>query len=681
MTSEEHSYSLCNPQLKIHLYILSQYFWWIFILTVTLIPFLITRHKVKDFEALDPIESDINSIPLLIAHITDIHISPSLPDAISNFQAIINSINLFKPNLVINTGDLAHNIKRSHSLLYSDPQKEDWDLYFNLSQPLRKYNYLETLGNHDNWGLHQYNENKYAQFYNYTEHNFYSRTFVLSEKHGSFHKKYSFIRFNPFKFPTGKDFYLYFGIASPTLLDYLEKDIESAVSRNDTLILLNHYPYTFFPATYTSKKDHSFKEILALNNVSYLFSGHLHPEPSIINHADNIIEFIGIDSKKHCGYSMITIDNGRLSYHTVYSKYFEKPHFFIASPIPTRQLSTRTPSNAQNTPLKVIAYTPYNDPPILYAKIQKDNIRHDLNCSNIDSNRFYCSLPLSFSDGPHNITVTMAHKSSDASSESIDQIEELKFTTGSHIKGFYESGYFYRDIRIIVVPLVIIGVLLCFITFPITCQCENIINGRYETLLTFPLDDPSIPLDFNVSSETEDKYLERILSVFGFLPLRWRLKRLPQFIQWYLFIISLWPSCLPLYFGTIHDTLGIYWVYGVITPMGSTIDPYGWVAAGLYYLFNLIPTVLFLSSLTTPIMYSGYIPISELVLHVLSIFATTYFSLWAVYRSGKILGSLSSPVFSIIPLINAILIYPRFFIHMKRREKNANHSTDQLISH
>ena len=134
------------------------------------------------------------------------------------------------------------------------------------------------------------------------------------------------------------------------------------------------------------------------------------------------------------------------------------------------------------------------------------------------------------------------------------------------------------------------------------------------------------------------------------MPMRWRLQRLNFLIRLYLFLIVFWPTCLPLFFGKIEKSIGIYWAYGVISSTGSSLDPFGWVWTALYIAINVIPIILLFSSVATKqFTYPG--------LQIMSIGGTIFICLWGIYRSGKFIGTIFSPAFSIIPIVNNLLFY------------------------
>lgn len=558
-------------------YLLSQYAWVAFLALFAWISFLIPyRNKTGDIISNTNYKSFNHSqIPGIFTHLSDVHIDHLQPEKSYFFdQAISLIINTIKPDFNVITGDLANNYPNIDGITYSRQQPDDIRIYEKLSQRLRdKYLVIENDGNHDALAIYSYEtKRKQSKIY---------ENLTLDDYHMSIHsvdingRNYTFITLNQFNFPTAHAPLFYYAHSSTSFYDKLESLIDQIPEENE-IIVTNHFPYFVWRFGAKSSSGKTFQQILKNKKIGFFLNGHLHPAKPLFMHYHGLLEIVGCDLTDHKKFSVAIIDNGRLSYHPIdLIQTRENSSFaFITNPLPDELLSNHQIFNEKNTWIRVIVYS--NKEPSIYSSVYPNVLDNEkLSCRRIDdesgSLRFWlCETELNVNEyGKYRMNLTG------------DVEQTLSFTIDESLPSYKED--IYAPLNTIVVRyevyLALIWFFLLIITFPFVHVPKHV-TSNFEMWIEY--------------DTSESMWIYSIF--FGFLAVKSRIDRLPNLIRYSLFIVVLWPFCMPLVFMTIEKHFGFVWTWGFVCN-GAHYAVWGQYFALMYLTGFVLPITLLFSAL------------------------------------------------------------------------------------
>ena len=274
----------------------------------------ITSKKIENFA--------FNQDPIIMIHITDIHISSTRMQRTDSSSIFIISLCEYNPDIFLMTGDYVDNTKQGE---YMGMQNlEDWKMYNStIINVLKKkgFKVIDISGNHDQWAVDTFDSKK-----NYfLDHSFiYNRTNIKDED-DFFCRKYklnisntelTFLLIHDYRYPVYRPPY---GVDPHTTVkqyDLLENKIKSIEEKE--IFALSHYPVD---RTLIRKSSNglSFEEIMSNEKVYAIFTGHEHPpNVNIVHHGEKGgLEYCTSAACYKKG-GLITLDNGNLVYHEVH---------------------------------------------------------------------------------------------------------------------------------------------------------------------------------------------------------------------------------------------------------------------------------------------------------------------------------------------------------------------------
>ena len=136
--------------------LISQFLYPLIFLIITICIIFLDIPKTVKIPVSDKIQVfDEDKDPVVITHITDLHISNFYEHSIPNFKASLNVIsNYIKPTFNVITGDIADNLIKIGWPRKSGQVEEHFKLYNQFIKEAGVYDYtIEAIGNHDSWGI------------------------------------------------------------------------------------------------------------------------------------------------------------------------------------------------------------------------------------------------------------------------------------------------------------------------------------------------------------------------------------------------------------------------------------------------------------------------------------------------------------------------------------------------
>lgn len=603
-------------------YILSQYVWIIIYLLVPFLCFILVPHKNNTGEIYS-LNSEItpfnkSQIPVVFMHLTDLHINHVINSTIINFNSAAKIINQIKPNFNIITGDLADNFPSDSKPRYGYQIPQDFEMYKNVLRLISDFPRIEMDGNHDLFGVFDYNSKKSVDPKpSFSEYRVSSTSYLIGRKN------YTFITMNPFIFPSPHPPFIFYAHPSTEFLDRLE-EVLSSIPKENEIIALSHFPMYLWNFGHKSSRKFGFNQIMKSGRIKLFINGHLHPDkPCIQHHKDpnnpnrnGLLEIVGADLRQHHKIAICVIDNERFSYHSI-DVTSEQKLAFITNPLPDEILSSHQIFNEKNTFLRVISYQ--EEKPTILAS---GDVQGELECNKTDT-FWLCQTPMNLEYGKHSITLTG------------DLKQTIHFTIGDHIPSFKEDVYQFYTSRYIIyyVLLSILYALLAFIIipFPVHKQFEE----KYELWIN------------GVDPENTGMWL---LSIFGgFYCVKMRISNLPIVLRVFLLIALIWPLFLPIMWMSIQGHFGFIWLWGFVCDWTFRHGVWAQYLTLTYLTFILLPITLLCSMLYVTSHFHWTI-IPELIVQLIAILADIYLFLRFCNEASGMARALLSPSFVFTPL-------------------------------
>lgn len=604
-------------------YLVSQYVWIIILGIFSCIPFFLKytqeTGKISSSNFSKPFNDSM--IPTVFTHLSDIHVNHLNPTFGDNFNQLISFLtDTIKPDFNIITGDLVDNFKPPVKIpKYGTQQPDDYNQYLTFSKSLKQQApLLEVDGNHDLFGVFSYytklkqNESQTIEDY-----------FVSTSSFEIQGQNYTFIKMNPFDFPSPHPPYLQYAKSNQNFLNQLYSTIQN-IPKDHKIVLLNHYPYHYWKFLSKSQKK-TFEDVCKDFRIFLFLDGHLHPENPYVLHHHNFLEIVGSDLFEHHKFSLGFFDNGRFSYHTLELKNNMTNLAFITNPVETRFLTSHQIFNERNTWFRMVVYQ--NESPNIQAvNLTDDDAITNLTCSKKE--KFWlCQAPLNLEFGVHKVSVTG------------DVNKTIKFIINDHIDSYSENIYepFTSQTVAYQVQLGLIWAFLLIILCPFLPLSSNL-SLKYHLWINGQSKENMIPF-----------------SIFlGFLAVKMRIPLLPKSIRYCLFVACLWPFVLPLEFNSIQGRPAVVWTWGFICQTAH-YDLWGQMLALMYFTFILLPVTLMFSALvvSSPIRWTLAV---DLIPPIGCAIVNLYIGVKYCNESGGMIGAIFSPAFTIAPIFFYILM-------------------------
>ena len=296
--------------------LISQFLYPLIFLIITICIIFLDIPKTVKIPVSDKIQVfDEDKDPVVITHITDLHISNFYEHSIPNFKASLNVIsNYIKPTFNVITGDIADNLIKIGWPRKSGQVEEHFKLYNQFIKEAGVYDYtIEAIGNHDSWGISKItNESNVIKYF--AHNNFTPSSFV--EKNGI-----RIVTLNPYRAPTGVNPLINNPRLEKQYLAALEENLKYPTKSNDTLtIVITHYPSTTLsPQSKTPNTGLSYLELVSSCNVPVILNGHIHRAAVSISQNLDVVEITGAPSKMKSVFGILSIDNGQINYARINS--------------------------------------------------------------------------------------------------------------------------------------------------------------------------------------------------------------------------------------------------------------------------------------------------------------------------------------------------------------------------
>jgi 3',5'-cyclic AMP phosphodiesterase CpdA len=255
--------------------------------------------------------------PIVIAHFTDLHISPVLPDVLSlvrdSFAFVGRHVH---PAAYVLTGDLTDDLSFGPTGPACLPSEPDWQLYNETirNAPIDHSKVVEILGNHDVWMRATFDD-RYSSCLLHPIVNWVSQSFNFGQ--------IRVVTFVPVKLPTTSGLYGYFATLTPAILAELEAQLGQPTNAQWTIVASHWTSLTLhkFRTVRSSSSGRTFTEILSEYAVAFL-NGHEHPPGEFeAVHTGDFIELTGNAFRLKDGFNLLALDNGRISYVTMISNH------------------------------------------------------------------------------------------------------------------------------------------------------------------------------------------------------------------------------------------------------------------------------------------------------------------------------------------------------------------------
>ena len=553
------------------------------ILLVAVIP---EYHSKKVFTSKKNYNSGFTEEPIILIHMTDIHMSITDMHRTDGSSILLVSLCEYIPDLFLLTGDYVDNFKKGQKTGIQN--LDDWKMYgSSIVNVLKKkgFQVVDISGNHDQWAVDTFDSKENT----FLDNSFiYNRANVKSEE-DFFCRKYkltvgstdlTFLLINDYRYPVYRPPYGAETHTTSKQLDLLE-NFMNAIDESE-IFVLSHYPVDR-AILYKSDKGNSFDDIISNEKVYAIFTGHQHPASvKIVHHSEKGgIEYCtpaAFASKKA---GLITLDNGNLVYHEVHIPYYgNKPLFFMTYPIPNEQLTSHHIFNLNNFDIRVISYYPDNT---IKLKIEGD----------INGELTY-NKPLNNGAFLYKYTVNNL-KNGEYKIHIYDEVGlgcdiNTEFTIGEKYEGerekFIVRKSFRLALRFIIIPVFIFIFIIIFPFFPefnfnVVKKVEKLIEGK------------------NINEDFNKKLFYLYLVILSPFLYRNRLQytaQINKILRYTIFIAFVYPLVLPVHFmQSINGKVGYSFLVFVVLDNKVKYEHWAVQMTLLYYSTTIFPFAFFAS--------------------------------------------------------------------------------------
>ncbi|OHS97850.1 Ser/Thr protein phosphatase [Tritrichomonas foetus] len=585
--------------------------------------------------------------PTIFLHLTDTHLNYYHQYRADNIR---NAFEYAKDKMIkriIISGDLVDNKK--NSLSYGAQNPFDFPHYNKVISEFDTEHVFDIAGNHDEYGLSSFNSKnhhalRYSRFF--TKNNITDiKQFWASRT--SFDENVDLVSINPFKYPTPHAKLGFWLNPSTEILDEIERALFNdnlLMNENNTktVIVQCHFPLRLMKTfAKTSKTKLTLHQLLEKSNTALYISGHVHPYQPQILHTNGVLEIVGSDLKEHHGVGIVTIDNGQVVYHTLNLDEKLSKTAFVTNPIPKNQLSRTSSFNSKNFEIRMICFTNIETLSI-YAQII-----HSKTGSQINSYKLNFVQKLNDKQSLYSVNAEVKEDGEYSLKIQGDVVDEITFFVGETVKLSKEKIYGFPNItNSALAGLIIFFIFNVLITIPISFS--NFLNDTNEWI---------------IGNLNESRWLNAFL--LGPLLIHKRIEMLPMFLRIILFILSLWPACLPTIFMTIEGKFAMVWTYGYVCDGKVFLDLFGYMFSFIFECVFVLPTLTMASMISISYPWR-YFYLIDAVIFGICIFIMFFLAYYFVYEASYYGGVFTSPGFVLLPLTMCIL----FAVLGTRRQYN-----------
>ena len=553
------------------------------ILLVAVIP---EYHSKKVFTSKKNSNSGFTEDPIILIHMTDIHMSITDMQRTDGSSILLVSLCEYKPDLFLLTGDYVDNFKKGQKTGIQN--LDDWKMYgSSIVNVLKKkgFQVVDISGNHDQWAVDTFDSKENT----FLDNSFiYNRANVKSEE-DFFCRKYkltvgttdlTFLLINDYRYPVYRPPYGAETHTTSKQLDLLE-NFMNAIDESE-IFVLSHYPVDR-AILYKSDKGNSFDDIISNEKVYAIFTGHQHPASvKIVHHSEKGgIEYCtpaAFASKKA---GLITLDNGNLVYHEVHIPYYgNKPLFFMTYPIPNEQLTSHHIFNLNNFDIRIISYYPDNT---IKLKIEGDiNGELTYNKPLINGAFLYKYTVNNLKNGEYKIHI-------------YDEVGigcdiNTEFIIGEKYKGKKEKYIgkinFFLALKFLLIPFFIFLLIISFPFFPhLNFNIVKNIEGSIENN------------ESNININKVLIYIDLIVLSPFFLRLRIQSTNQTKLVlRIAIFIAFIYPLIFPVHFmQSIKGKIGYTFLVFVYLDNKVKYEHWAVQMTFIYYFATLFPFILIIS--------------------------------------------------------------------------------------
>jgi hypothetical protein len=440
-------------------------------------------------------------------------------------------------------------------LPHSDPHLEQWLEYREIVSAF-DLDIIETLGNHDTWGLlSSASPKNYCLKYSNVGSNtdFYSLTFNRPP--------IRFITFEPYDFPTARGLSAFWLMLREPMLTKLESALTTRT--NLQTILISHHPsFGYWPQSARSAHGRSFESLM--DYVSLYVNGHFHPLNPTIHPFGKTIEITAPAIKRTAKYQIIAVDNRRISYHS-FDINVTRPAI-VTMPVPYQQSSVSF--RDLESEVRIIAFTSEE----MHFEVSGDVSGVLDKVSELKPKVWLYSMPIRLNAGMHKIQI------------SGDLETEIEFAVDCEIPSYtYQSPNFINCWAVIFAfVLFALWHLTIVIGMFLGDLCPNVIQKTYEW----------------ISDGIEKMHLIVGLSC-GPLVMGYGMRKLPIWAKCSVAGGLLWGILLPCGFFQIEETVAAIWICSYI--VNGKVMP-----EMMFLIFPLAYLVLILFSFVCILALYGY---------------------------------------------------------------------------
>lgn len=610
-------------------YIVSQWVWLLYIV----IP-IVTSAAIGGYCPPTDIFSAHDSFnesedPQIFTHLTDIHINANNTVSMAIVEQIMEQYEVFKPELILNTGDIADNYNPVNPPRYGTQNEENWKAYRRITDK-HNFSIIECAGNHDFYGVYSFDSPR-SYFLDYSHTFTRNNTLNLDSfrtriiKHG----KYNIVVINTFRFPGCHPPLMFWSEITREHLDYLE----DLLPKLDNVILLGHYPISMFNSV-KSSSGKLFQDIIEESNIMIYLSGHTHPKSAEIQSYKGVIEVVGAPGESKYKYAMLTFDNFCQVYTQVHCA--NPPNVLVTHPVPKASLNKRTSFASPTGFIRVLTFGDRDfdisvsgsvNGKLKFVRKVKDEIS-------------LYSLPYDIFPGEHKIVF------------SGDYNDTLEFAIGPvYRRPMSRKPVIPLGIGTIHIMFYITAVAFLIIFFPITFFSTESTESWIET------------------DSSEHHWLTA--SFLGFGVVRTRISSLPLYIRIFIFITVAWSLFGPVSFFETEGHYGFAWSFGYYID-GNFIQAYFATFFAYIYLFLIVlPMILLFSGMSLNRADNTFI--GDYVFYCIGAVGAVFMNIFFIVESSGYKLLWLSPCYVIIPIIEDIIILIYYFTVFKKHVEVDRH--------
>lgn len=541
---------LVKPTVRIIPYIITQYAWLGIIYLLYPLTFNAKYPDIKT--SISPITHTTNwnleTDPLILAHLTDIHIKADWNQPVDNFKNARDKVVYnIKPDWVILTGDLCDNFPGGGFPRYSQQVTKELEIYRHETENFSRFNFFDMAGNHDEIGVWRFNDkgHLFMQGKNITKDEF----LVSRKKVTHNDKNIYFIIVNPFEWPSAHLNFNFYPHSNKKLLNMIEKQYEG-ITKDDIVVVYSHFPLTFYDNSKSSKGRKFIDMIRKSDFPQYFISGHNHPPMPFIFHHEENLEIIGTDLIFHNRFVYTSIDNKNFT------------PYVITSPVPEKLITKHNPVDEQKSYVRIRAYTEKQPSIKITGAFEADMECRKAN----DGNGYVCNAPYDLKEGNHTIFF------------SGDFNSNLTFIVGTKTVTVTEAEpkdthymFHYWNLLILYIPII---------------------------LMVLPIPMPKIVEETEdwICKKTDEGYFawKRWLITILLFPLlfKQRVNKLALWLRIVVYLAVLWPCILPHTFLEFGGHPGFLWMWGAVSDWKNVYDIQAPIYCTNYILWVLYPCLI-----------------------------------------------------------------------------------------